>query len=196
MNKIILITLAVGSLFAQPTVSRDAVWVDSVKRGTMIRSVRGLGTIADGTTVELKIAETQMAEVKPGQAVDVDTRVAGLLKGRVTRVDTTAINGTVTVAVGLDQPTSVATGTSVDGAIQLDRLNDVMYVGRPVFAKLNSEATIFKIDADNAHATKVPVRFGRVSVNTVEVVEGIKVGDRVILSDMKAYDQYDRITLR
>jgi HlyD family secretion protein len=162
----------------------------------MIRAVRGLGTIADRTTVELKVAETQMTEVKPGQAVNVDTRVEGVLKGRVTRVDAAVMNGTATVAVGLEQPTSVAPGTSVDGAIELDRLNDVVYVGRPVFAQLNSNVMLFKIDADNAQATKVRVRFGRVSVNTIEVVEGIKVGDRVIVSDMKAYDQYDRITLR
>ena len=196
MNTTILMILATGSLLAQATVSRDAIWADSVKRGPMVRAIRGLGTIANPTTAELRIAETQMAELNLGQAVDVDTRVGGILKGEVARIDPAVQNGTVLVAVKLDQPTTVPSETRVDGTIELERLNDVVYVGRPVFGSQNSETTLFKIDADNAHATKVRVRFGRSSVNTIEVVEGLKVGDRVILSDMKAYEQYDRVALK
>jgi HlyD family secretion protein len=192
----ILIAFGAGSSFAQDTtVNRDTIWFESVKREPMVRSVRGLGTVANRTTVELKLPEGQISEVRAGQAVTVDPQEAPSAKGRVTRVDP-AVNGMATVAVGLLQDTSAAPGTSVDGTIELERLNDAVYVGRPIFGKPNSEGTLFKVDADGLHATKVRVRFGRPSVNMLEVLEGLQVGDRVILSDMGAYEQYDRVTLK
>ena len=189
---------ALPLLSQEPVVSKAEIWPDTVKRGEMLRQVRGLGEITNRETVELRIAETQMKELQAGQDVSIDTRQQPILAGKVTRVGSSAVNGVVAVQVRLNAalPQGLEPGLNVDGAIQIGRLSNVTYVGRPVFGNANSEASLFKIDPDGMHATRVKVRFGRTSVNTIEVVEGLQPGDRVILSDMGAYAGQSRIRLQ
>jgi multidrug efflux pump subunit AcrA (membrane-fusion protein) len=145
----------------------------------------------------LRIAETQVKEIQTGQEVSIDTRQKPILTGKVTRIDSSVSNGVVTVDVSLNAPLpqGLEPGLAVDGIILIGRLPAVTYVGRPVFGTANSEASLFKIDPDGKHATKVKVRFGHASVNTIEVVDGLQEGDRVILSDMSAYAGQGRIRL-
>ena len=145
---------------------------------------------------ELKIAETQAKDVLLGQKAEIDTR-NGVVPGHVSRIDASIVNGTRTVDVKLDGPlpSGAVPDLSVDGTIEIERLADVVYVGRPVFGQPNSTVSLFKIDEDGKGASRVTVKFGRTSVNSIEVLEGLKVGDRVILSDMSAQDQSSRIRL-
>jgi HlyD family secretion protein len=145
---------------------------------------------------ELKIPETQAKDVKIGQEAQVDTR-NGIIPGTVMRIDPAAINGTVTVDVKLQGqlPEGARQDLSVDGVIELERLADVVYVGRPVFGQPNSQITLFKLEPDSKGADRVPVKLGRTSVNTIEITDGLKVGDQVILSDMSAWDAQNRIRL-
>lgn len=145
---------------------------------------------------ELKIAETQVKDIAIGQSAVVDTR-NGLIDGHVSRIDPSILNGTVTVDVALKGPLPPAArpDLSVDGTIQLEKLDDVVFVGRPVFGQQDSTVQLFKVEPDGKYANKVKVGFGKSSVNTIEVKSGLQVGDKVILSDMSAYDSYDRIRL-
>jgi len=145
---------------------------------------------------ELKIAETQAKDILLGQDAEIDTR-NGIIPGKVSRIDPAVINGTRTVDVRLigALPSGAVPDLSVDGTIEIENLKDVVYMGRPVFGQPNSTISIFKIDADGKGASRVPVKLGRTSVNTIEVLDGLKVGDRVILSDMSAMDGHDRIRL-
>lgn len=146
---------------------------------------------------ELRIAETQAKDVQIGQKVEVDTR-NGIIPGLVSRIDPAVREGTVTVDVKLtgELPQGARPDLSVDGTIELERLEDVIYVGRPTFGQPNSTVSLFKYDPDGRGATRVQVKLGRTSVNTIEVVEGLRPGDKVILSDMSAWDAYDRIRLQ
>ena len=145
---------------------------------------------------ELKIAETQAKDILIGQIAQIDTR-NGFIDGRVSRIDPAVQNGTVTVDVRLEGqlPAGARPDLSVDGTIELERLNDVMYVGRPVFGQPNSTITLFRLEPDGREASRVQVKLGRTSVNTIEVLEGLKVGDQVVLSDMTAQDAHNRIRL-
>lgn len=145
---------------------------------------------------ELKIAETQAKDILIGQVAQIDTR-NGIVPGRVSRIDPAVQNGTVTVDVRLegDLPQGARPDLSVDGTVELERLNEVVFVGRPVFGQPQSTITLFKLEPDNQEATRVQVKLGRSSVNTIEIVEGLKPGDQVILSDMSAQDAYNRIRL-
>src|SRR4051812_19415696 len=146
---------------------------------------------------EIKIAETQAKDIQLGQKAEVDTR-NGIVQGRVARIDPSVQNGTRTVDVTLtgDLPKGAVPDLSVDGTIELERLNDVTYMGRPAFGQDQSVVGLFKIEADGVNAERVQVKLGKSSVNTIEVLSGLKVGDQVILSDMSAYDAYDRIRLK
>ncbi len=175
-----------------------------VEEGQKVTAGTPLGKVAQPSQLkaELKIAETQVKDIAIGQPAMIDTRLAGggsngLIEGHVSRIDPSILNGTVTVDVALKGPLPAGSrpDLSVDGTIQLEKLDDVVYVGRPVFGQQDSTVQLFKIDPDGKYATKVKVTFGRSSVNTIEVKDGLKVGDRVILSDMSAYDAYDRIKL-
>jgi HlyD family secretion protein len=145
---------------------------------------------------ELKIPETQAKDIQIGQVAQVDTR-NGIIPGTVMRIDPAAVNGTVTVDVKLqgELPQGARPDLSVDGVIELERLADVVYVGRPVFGQPNSQITLFKLEPDGKGADRVPVKLGRTSVNTIEIVDGLKVGDQVILSDMSAWEAQNRIRL-
>ncbi len=145
---------------------------------------------------ELKIPETQARDIAINLQAQVDTR-NGVIPGRVMRIDPAAVNGTVTVDVKLlgDLPAGARPDLSVDGTIELERLPDVVFVGRPVFGQPNSQITLFKLEPDGKSANRVPVKLGRTSVTTIEIVDGLKPGDQVILSDMSAQDNQNRIRL-
>jgi HlyD family secretion protein len=144
----------------------------------------------------LQIAETQAKDIALGQRAQIDTR-NGIVAGHVTRIDASIVNGTRTVDCKLDGalPAGAVPDLSIDGTIEIERLSDVVYVGRPVSAQPESSASLFKMDADGKGATRVTVKLGRASVNAIEVLDGLKPGDRIILSDMSAQDQYSRIRL-
>ncbi len=146
---------------------------------------------------QLKIAETQAKDIAIGQPAAIDTR-NGIVPGKVSRIDPSSQNGTVTVDVALEGelPQGARPDLSVDGTIELDRLKDVLYVGRPAFGQEKSLVGLFLVDEDGDEATRVQVKLGKSSVNTVEILEGLKPGDRVILSDMSAWDAHDRVRLK
>jgi HlyD family secretion protein len=146
---------------------------------------------------EIKIAETQAKDVAIGQKAAIDTR-NGIVAGRVFRIDPSVQNGTVTVDVAIDGPLpqGARPDLSVDGTIEIENLRDVLYVGRPVHGQADSTIGLFKIVNDGAEAVRVNVKLGRSSVTTIEVVQGLQVGDKVILSDMSAVDNFDRIRLK
>jgi HlyD family secretion protein len=175
-----------------------------VEEGQNVTAGTALGKVAQPSHLkaELKIAETQVKDITIGLPAVIDTRLAGgasngLINGIVSRIDSSVLNGTVTVDVALRGalPPGSRPDLSVDGTIQLMKLDSVVYVGRPVFGQQDSTVTLFKIEPDGKYANKVKVTFGRSSVNTIEIKGGLNVGDRVILSDMSAYDNYDRIKL-
>ncbi len=150
----------------------------------------------DHLIAELKIAETQARDVQIGQPALVDTH-NGTASGTVMRVDPAVQNGTVTVDVKLtgELPKGARPDLSVDGTIDLEKLDDVLYVGRPAFGQENSTISLFKLDSDGKGAVRVPVKVGRASVNAIQVIEGLREGDTVILSDMSRNDNTDRIRL-
>jgi HlyD family secretion protein len=146
---------------------------------------------------QLRIAETQAKDIQIGQKATVDTH-NGVVAGHVMRIDPAVLNGTVTVDVALDAPPpdGARPDLSVEGTIELERLADVVFVGRPVHGEPNSTVGLFKLVPGSNEAVRVQVALGRTSVNTVEIVKGLQVGDEVILSDMSAMDNYDRIQLK
>jgi len=145
----------------------------------------------------LRVPETQARDVVIGQPVDIDTR-NGIAKGHVMRVDPSVQNGTVTVEVSLDGtlPRGARPDLSVDGTIEIERLPDVLHVGRPAYGQGESTVGLFRLDPDGKYATRVPVKLGRSSVTTIEVVQGLKAGDRVITSDMSQWDNVERVKLK
>ncbi len=169
-----------------------------VEEGQKVLAGTALAKIAQpwNLKAELKIPETQAKDVRTGQPAVIDTR-NGLVKGTVSRIDPAVLNGTVTVDCKLEGPLpdGARPDLSVDGTIELEKLNDVVYMGRPVFGQQDSKVSLFKIEPDGKYADRVQVALGRASVNTIEVKQGLKVGDRVILSDMSAWDNYERIKL-
>jgi RND family efflux transporter MFP subunit len=145
---------------------------------------------------ELKIPETQAKDIIIGQKAEIDTH-NGVVEGTVSRIDPAVLAGTVTVDVKLDgpPPKGARPDLSVDGTITQEKLENVLYVGRPAFGQEKSSVGMFKIDPDEKTATRVKVELGRSSVNTIEIVGGLKEGDKVILSDMSRYDNQERIKL-
>ncbi len=150
----------------------------------------------DKLKAALQIAETQVRDIQIGQPASIDTH-NGVIPGHVTRIDPAVVNGTRTVDVMLDGPLppGAVPQLSVDGTIDLERLKDVLYVGRPALGNENSTLSLFRLDPDGRGATRVPVKVGRASVSDIQVLSGLKEGDTVILSDMSRYDNVDRIRL-
>jgi multidrug resistance efflux pump len=146
---------------------------------------------------ELRVPETQARDIVIGQPVDVDTR-NGIAKGHVMRVDPSVQTGTVTVEVALDGPLprGARPDVWVDGTIEIQRLADVLHVGRPAYGQGESTVGLFKLDADGKYATRVPVKLGVSSVTTIQVIQGLKAGDRVITSDMSQWDNVERVKLK
>jgi HlyD family secretion protein len=145
---------------------------------------------------ELKIAETQAKDIQLGQPASVDTH-NGVIPGHVVRIDPSVVNGTVTVDVALDSalPQGARPDLSVDGTIDLEKMQNVLYVGRPAFGQEQSTVGMFRLEPDGSNAARTQVKLGRSSVNTVEILQGLKEGDQVILSDMSRWDNFDRIRL-
>jgi HlyD family secretion protein len=170
-----------------------------VEVGQHVTPGTNLARVADPKKLkaEIKIAETQAKDVAPGQKATIDTR-NGVVTGHVSRIDPSVVNGTVTVDVTITDPlpNGARPDLSVDGTVELENLKDVLFVGRPVHGQADSTIGIFKLVEDGSEAVRVNVKLGRSSVNTIEVVQGLKVGDKVILSDMSAWDAFDRIRLR
>ncbi|ADV83324.1 efflux RND transporter periplasmic adaptor subunit [Terriglobus saanensis] len=165
---------------------------EHVAPGTTLAKVVQL----DQLKASLKIPETQARDIQIGQPAEVDTH-NGVIEGKVSRIDPAVLNGTVTVDVELAGalPQGARPDLSVDGTINLDRLTDVLYVGRPASGNENSTITLFKLGTDGKTAIRVPVKVGRASVNSIQVVEGLQDGDTVILSDMSRWDNTDKIRL-
>jgi HlyD family secretion protein len=167
--------------------------------GQQVAPGTNLARVADPTRLkaELRIAETQARDLTIGQIAQVDTR-NGIIPGKVIRIDPAAQNGTVTVDVQLEGelPRGARPDLSVDGTVELERLDNVLYVGRPAFGQEQSTVGLFRLDPATGEAARVQVQLGRSSVNTIEVMNGLAEGDSVVLSDMSAWDQFDRIRLR
>jgi HlyD family secretion protein len=146
---------------------------------------------------EIKIAETQAKDIEIGQSAEIDTRT-GVISGLVSRKDPAAANGTVTVDVSLtgELPRGAVPDLSVDGTIQLERLENILYVGRPSLGQEQSTVGLFKVTTANGDASRVQVALGKSSVNAIEVKSGLNVGDRVVLSDMSAWDAFERVRFR
>ena len=163
-----------------------------VQPGTMLAKV----VQPEHLMAALKIAETQARDVQFGEPASIDTH-NGVISGTVMRVDPAVQNGTVTVDVKLtgDLPRGARPDLSVDGTIDLERLDNVLYVGRPAFGQENSTISLFRLDTDGKEAARVPIKVGRESVNSIQIFEGLHEGDTVILSDMSRWDKTDRIRL-
>ena len=151
----------------------------------------------DELKASLKIAETQARDIQIGQPAEIDTH-NGVIAGQVQRIDPAVQNGTVTVDVSLNGtlPQGARPDLSVDGTVDLDRMGDVVYVGRPAFGNENSIISLFRVSPDGKTATRVPVKVGRASVNNIQVLAGLTPGDTVILSDMSRWDSVDRVRLQ
>jgi HlyD family secretion protein len=168
-----------------------------VERGAQVGPGTNLARVADPTNLkaELRIAETQTKDIRIGQIAEVDTR-NGFVKGKVARIDPASSGGTVGVDIILEGalPSGARPDLSVDGTIQLERLDNVIYVGRPAFGQENSTVGLFKLTPDG-EALRTNVKLGRSSVSQIEIIEGLQPGDQVILSDMSAQDSFDRIRI-
>jgi HlyD family secretion protein len=166
--------------------------------GQQVAPGANLARVADPSRLkaELKIPETQAKDIQPGQTASIDTR-NGVVAGRVVRIDPSVQNGTVTVDVTMTEPLpkGARPDLSVDGTIELERLRDVLFVGRPAFGQEQSAVGLFKLQPDGS-ASRVQVKLGATSVNVVEIRSGLNAGDQVILSDMSNWDAVDRIRLQ
>ena len=169
-----------------------------VEVGAQVNPGFNLARVADPTKLkaEIRVAETQAKDIAIGLPAEIDTR-NGIVAGRVGRVDPAVQNGTVTVDVFItaELPKGARPDLSVDGTIELERLENVVFVGRPAFGQEKSQVGIFKLDADGNFAARTQVKLGRSSVNTIEIVSGLAPGDKVILSDMSPWDANDRVKL-
>ena len=169
-----------------------------VEVGQQVAPGTNVARVADPNRLkaELRIAETQARDLAIGQVASVDTR-NGIIPGKVVRIDPAAQNGTVTVDVELtgELPRGARPDLSVDGTVELERLDNVLYVGRPAFGQENSAVGLFRLDA-SGEAARTQVQLGRSSVNTIEIKGGAKEGDQLVLSDMSAWDAFDRVRLR
>jgi hypothetical protein len=201
---VLLVTVFVPRLNPTPSTERGTVWPGVVTRGPMIRQVRGAGTLViedSRLNAKLRIPETRANDIAVGQVASVDTGI-GTVPGKVSRIDA-ATNGAITVYIALtgELPRGARADLMVHGAVDLERLENVVYVGRPAFGEENSTVTIFKVvpgcdlTQTSCEAVRRQVRLGRSSVNTIEILEGLEPGDQVVLSDMSAWDGRDRVRL-
>lgn len=168
---------------------QEGQWVNS---GTQLAVVVQPGRLK----AELRVPETQAKDVVVGQKAEIDTR-NGIVSGHVVRIDPAVLNGTVTVDVALEGelPRGARPDLSVDGTIEIERLDDVLYVGRPAYGQAESTVGLFRIESDGRYARRVTVQTGRGSVNTMEIRSGLQEGDVVILSDMSRWDSSDRVRM-
>ena len=176
----------------------------TVEVGQQITPGTNIARVADPSSLKaaLQIPETQIKDIAPGQVATIDTRTGGgtgggVVEGRVQRIDPAAHNGTVTVDVRLEGalPQGARPDLSVDGTIELERLDNILYTGRPATGGAQGTVTLFRVEPDGRTAVRVPVKLGRTSVSTVEIVEGLREGDTVIVSDTSQWDNFDRLRL-
>ena len=191
-----------GQSAAQPVVERNSIWTATVKRGPMVRQVRGLGTIVSAKSSDKFVARVTLpgsltAEIRPEENATIDTH-QGLVKGHVLQVKGSSPDETRTVDVVLDGPLPQGAGVNlaVDAVIDIGKLDDVLWVLRPANGAANTTKPLFKITADGMRAERVKVSFGRASVQTIEVRDGLKVGDNVILSDMSHWEKFELIQIK
>jgi beta-lactamase regulating signal transducer with metallopeptidase domain len=186
-----------------PTVDNSTIWTDTVKRGPMVRQIRGLGTLvrAEGSgnlVARITLPEFMVKEVQPSQNVTLSTPKWSV-KGHVRGLNKIFSNGIASLEIGLEEialPQGASAGLQIDATIDIEKLDNILYVGRPVHATENSTVSLFRLAKDGAEAQRVNVKLGRSSVNTIEVLDGLKEGDKIILSDMSAYDTAERIHLK
>ena len=196
------IRAAINGQSTGASVDRNSIWTDTVKRGSMAVQVRGEGTIVSGEGSANSVARVTLpaslaAEVHTGQGATLNTR-NGLVKAHVIRVKEAPTAETGSVDLGFDGtlPAGVDEDHPVDATIDVGELNNVLWLNRPVNVEANTLKPVFKIAADGTGAERVNVKFGRASVQTIEILDGLKVGDKVILSDMSDWSKYDRIHLK
>jgi len=187
----IALVLATAALAQEQVVQRAGIWTDTVKHGDIPLMVRGLGVLGAGNTAELKMPGDIMKQVEGGQKASVITTEQAVIEGKVARVG----SGVVILELDGPLPATAHPGTPVDGTIQTGNLSGVEYVGRPVHCQLDGEDTIFRLDPDGQHATRVKVLYGNGSVNLVEVRRGLRAGEQVILTDMSGYKGQDRVRI-
>ena len=178
----------------EATIHRDAIWLETVKYGDMPVLVRAQGAVTTAATAELKVPQSLATLVQSGQGATLDLRRGITIGGKVARVESYVANGSVTVVMDLQAPAPEFTGQSVDGIIRIKTLKDIVYVSRPA-APSSGESVLFKLESDGSHAARVKVRFGAQSANSVQVLEGLQPGDRVILSDTSKYNGFERIRI-
>jgi beta-lactamase regulating signal transducer with metallopeptidase domain len=190
-----------GAPQGPPSVETADFWIGTVEKGPMVRRVRGLGTLVrtEGSAnlvARVMLPEVMTAEVKLNQNAEVDTH-NGFVKGHVSRISPSPSNGTRSVDIALDEalPAGAIADLQVDGTIEIEKLDNVIYVGRPAFGAENTSTSMFKLVHDGKEAVRVTVKLGRASVSTIEILEGLRVGDKVILSDMSRWEGVDRIIL-
>jgi beta-lactamase regulating signal transducer with metallopeptidase domain len=193
-----------------PTVDNNTIWTDTVKRGPMVRQVRGLGKLispesSKNPVARVTLPEFMAKEVQLHQNVTVACEVVlpamstqGIVKGHVSSVSSEVANGMVSLDVSLNGPLPqvVAIDLPVDAIIDIEKLDNVLQIGRPVQAAANSTSSVFRISKDGTEAVRVNVKFGRSSVSTIEVLDGLKEGDKIILSDMSTYDNTERVHIK
>jgi beta-lactamase regulating signal transducer with metallopeptidase domain len=185
----------------EPSVDRTTVWVDATKRGPMLRQVRGLGMLvrAQGSTnlvARVSLPAFMTGDVRPKQNAALATRKGPFANGYVSNVRLSPSNDTSSVDIALDAvPAGASAGLELDATIDIETIEDVLSVGRPVHATPNSTVSLFKIVKDGTEAVRVNVKLGRSSVNTIEVLDGLQVAEKVILSDMSSYGNANRIHL-
>ncbi len=164
-------------------IERNSIWVDTVKRGNMPLAVRGLGALTTNTTADLRLPLSMLKEVKPGQTVSIQfTNRSEMATGKVAGTSLGVTEGTVAVEITSALPPGVQQGIEVDGTIQVGRLNDVLWVGRPVECQPNSTGNLFKLEQNGEQAVRAKVEFGRAFAGTIEIRSGLAPGDKVILT--------------
>jgi beta-lactamase regulating signal transducer with metallopeptidase domain len=184
-----------------PQVDSSTVWIDTVKRGPMVRQIRGLGKLVRGEGSKTLIAQVTVpafltAEVKPGQAASVGSQKGPVAKGHVISVGPSGSGDTRTIDIALDsKPEGAEANLDIDASIEIEKIASTLQVGRPVHGAANTEISLFKLDNDGTDARRIKVKLGRSSVSTIEILAGLKEGDRIILSDMSQVGNADHIHL-
>jgi beta-lactamase regulating signal transducer with metallopeptidase domain len=180
---------------AEPSISRDAIWVDTVKQGDLALAVRASGVVKTPKLIQFTLPEEQKQYLNLG-SIELNPSGNNIYHGRLVRI-TSRSERMITADVEMSEiPSDMPVGTHLEPVLRLGTLTNVVYVGRPVSAQPDAAGSIFKLDPDGKQATRVTVRYGRVSVNAIQILSGLAPGDKVILSDTSALSKYDRIVVQ
>ena len=190
-----------GLIVTPPGVDGDDIWTATVKKGSMLWQVRGTGTLVSSghsanPVARVMVPDSFVGDMRLNQNAEVDARSLTTM-GHVSYISPSPSNAMRSVDITLDYalPAGVEANTQLDAIIELGKLENILYVVRPVHANQNSLMGVFKVVDDGGYAVRVNVKFGRASVNTIEVLDGLKDGDKIIPSDMTSWDNFDRIRL-